>query len=63
MKAVIYLHQQGLYYGDMKGANLLVFRDGKVKLGDLGICIKTSNNKAKTYPIKGGTEGYLNETV
>jgi len=39
-KAIEYCHSQNVYYGDMKEANLLVFRDYKVKLGDFGISIK-----------------------
>ena len=39
-KAIEYLHSQNVYYGDMKEANILVFRDYSVKLGDFGISIK-----------------------
>ena len=33
LEALLYLHSRGVYYGDMKPENLLVFRDYSVKLG------------------------------
>ena len=38
--ALAYLHKRNIYYGDMKGPNLLIFRNQEVKIGDLGISIK-----------------------
>ena len=50
-----------MYYGDMKASNLLVFRDQKVKVGDLGISIKLNSDadpNAKLYILKGYTRGF-----
>lgn len=61
-----YIHQKNMYYGDMKGANLLIFRDQKVKLGDLGISIKLDKHDDPTeqrYYLKGATEGYLTREI
>jgi len=60
-EAVNYLHSQNLYYGDMKEANLLVFRDYSVKLGDFGISIKIDpelDPNEENYELKGVTPGY-----
>jgi serine/threonine protein kinase len=65
MEAMEYLHSQNVYYGDMKEANLLIFRDYSVKIGDFGISIKMKDNvkpgEADEYPIKGLTPGYITD--
>lgn len=38
------MHKRNIYYGDMKAPNLLIFRDQRVKLGDLGISIKLDHD-------------------
>ena len=43
MCSLDYLHSKNIYYGDMKLANLLVFRNQQVKIGDLGISVKLDN--------------------
>ena len=49
----------------MKEANLLIFRDYSVKIGDFGISIKMKDNvkegESDEYSIKGLTPGYINE--
>ena len=40
LMAIDYLHKQGIYYGDMKPQNILIFKDYSVKLGDFGVSIK-----------------------
>mmetsp|Transcript_22073 Transcript_22073/g.21259 ORF Transcript_22073/g.21259 Transcript_22073/m.21259 type:complete len:230 (+) Transcript_22073:379-1068(+) len=60
-QAVAYCHSQNVYYGDMKEANLLVFRDYSVKLGDFGISLKLDENEdpgEDLYDLKGVTPGY-----
>ena len=58
------MHTQHVYFGDMKAANLLVFRDSRVKLGDLGISTKINpedtEGTTEQYEIKGFTAGYIN---
>lgn len=61
------MHQNNIYYGDMKAANLLIFRTQEVKLGDLGISIKLDpsdkeGNEDKYY-VKGKTVGYVTKEV
>jgi serine/threonine protein kinase len=59
LEALNYLHSIGVYYGDMKPANILIFRDYLVKLGDFGISIKMNINEPdKTAYLKGRTEFY-----
>lgn len=58
-----YLHQESIYYGDMKESNLLIFRNQKVKLGDFGISVKLDpddeDDSERKYYAKGHTRGYI----
>ena len=67
MRSIEYIHKKHLYYGDMKGANLLIFRDQRVKLGDLGISVRLDENDTegteKRYYPKGLTDGYVTKTL
>jgi len=59
-----YLHQRGVYYGDMKPANILVFKDYRVKVGDLGISIKLNSQipeNKKHYKLLGITKGFVSD--
>lgn len=56
-----------MFYGDMKAANLLIYRDMRVKLGDFGISVKLSPSDIgadlEKYLIKGMTPGYVTEKI
>jgi hypothetical protein len=52
----------------MKGANLLIFRDYQVKIGDFGISIKMKelplkDGEPEEYEIKGMTAGYTTDLI
>ena len=52
----------------MKEANLLVFRDYQVKIGDFGVSIKMKDlplkeDEADEYEIKGLTPGYITDII
>lgn len=68
MQALEYIHSKNVYYGDMKEANILIFRDFSVKLGDFGISIKMEDSPlqerdSEEYIIKGITPGYITDLV
>ena len=50
-----------MYYGDMKPANLLIFRDMRVKISDFGITIQMPENASDDdlVPLKGYTPGFV----
>jgi hypothetical protein len=57
-----------IYYGDMKEANLLIFRDYSVKIGDFGVSIKMKElplkeDESDEYKIKGITHGYVTDLI
>ena len=63
MEALSYLHSKKIYFGDMKPENLLIFRNYKVKLGDMGISVKIpdapeDDEEEMTIKIKGVTRLY-----
>ncbi len=49
MEAMEYVHSKGIYFGDMKPDNLLIFRDMSVKLGDFGIYVKLPDGESMDY--------------
>ena len=55
-----------MYFGDMKPANLLVFRDQRVKVGDFGISIKMRSDIKEDVPfyeLKGLTLSFANKNM
>jgi hypothetical protein len=57
------MQEKSIFYSDMKGPNLLIFRNQQVKLGDLGVSIKLdpedTDGEEKLYYGKGMTKGYV----
>ena len=52
LRALEYLHKQGIGHRDLKGANVLVDGEGRVKLGDFGVAFqRDSQNDSKLNEI------------
>ena len=65
MEAMAYLHHNNVYFGDMKPENLLLFKDYRIKLGDLGVSMKLPDNSTAetTMYLKGLTPTYAMKEV
>lgn len=60
MEVLNYLHSKGVYYGDMKPENVLIFRNYKVKVGDFGISFKMEE---RSNYLKGITPDYALDKI
>lgn len=60
VRGLHYLHQHGVVHGDIKPQNLLVARDGTVKIADFGAAVVLQHQVACFKRVKGtGYNVYL----
>jgi len=51
LQALNYLHEKGIIHRDIKGSNILLTRDGTIKLSDLGSCGEFSHKGDRNMRI------------
>ncbi len=59
MMSLVYLHTKGVFYGDMKPQNILIFKNQSVKLGDFGMSLEIDSINGNH--LIGHTSGYVPE--
>ena len=57
LKSLVFIHKKGLVDRDIKGRNILVDKDGTIKLCDFGICKKYHKNNMKH--LRGGSPYWM----
>jgi serine/threonine-protein kinase len=58
LDALAYAHEQGVWHRDVKPANLIVMRNGKLKIADFGIARIDASNLTHVGAVM-GTPGYM----
>ncbi|KAG5241598.1 MAP3K epsilon protein [Salix suchowensis] len=53
LEGLVYLHEQGVIHRDIKGANILMTKEGLVKLADFGVATKLTEADVNTHSIVG----------
>jgi len=53
LQGLLFLHQNRLVHRDIKSDNILLFLDGRVKIGDLGICAEVQGSDIEPLPMAG----------
>jgi len=53
LEGLAYLHEQGVIHRDVKGANILITKEGLVKLADFGVATKLSDAEVKEQSVVG----------
>lgn len=53
LDGLAYLHEQGVIHRDIKGANILITKEGMVKLADFGVATRVADDSDRTNSVVG----------
>jgi myosin III len=63
VKALTYLHEQNIIHRDVRSSNILLTKDGDVKLADFGLSCRLPTNRGKKHTIVGSPSWMSPEVV
>lgn len=63
LQALTYLHEQNVIHRDVRASNILLNRDGDVKLTDFGLSCRLATNEGKRHSVVGSPSWMAPEVV
>ena len=58
LKGLSYLHSLGIVHRDLKPGNLLLTKEGRIKISDMGFSKRLDNGQSSFDTVEAGTMGW-----